>query len=257
MLPLGPLYFHLQSHLMRAVLHTRPHCFSRCSSLIYKSGKSSLSYCARNWPSLYSVIKPSSVGFPCASSAHRTPSVACFRWKQTKAGEQSGLGNVDNKEYIELYFIKNISFLRVLCRFAKLSIIMFLFATPASFMSAQLGVIPVTTGTNIVSIFATYAVLFTCQSWLFSSRVIGKIMLSSDDKVVKVSHLSLFGERQDVFLKPSDFVAVKKERGEGFMAENLCQVRIKTYPKRLLYMPHQGHADTDHERIHLILSGQY
>lgn len=187
------------------------------------------------------------------------PALACFREKQTKVEKPQELGDVHNKEYIELYFIKNISFLRVLCRFSRLSIVMFLFATPASLLSTQLGVLTPSTGTNIVMTFAMYAVLFTAQSWLFSSRVVGKIMISSDEEVVKVSHLSLFGDRRDVFLKPSDFVPSNKKEGieGGFLKQNLHQVKIKSYPKVLIYMPHQGHLDTDHERIYLLLGGQY
>ncbi|RUS85391.1 hypothetical protein EGW08_006834 [Elysia chlorotica] len=249
--------FQLQSGLMKAVCHTRPRCFSQLTSLLYNTRISGSSYHARNSSSLNSVFTPPHVRSLNPSPAHRTSALTCFRWKQTEAGKLSHLSEVDKKEFTELYFIKNISFLRVLCRFSKLSVAMFLFATPASFFSAQLGIIPTATGTNIVTIFAAYAIIFTTQSWLFSSRIVGKIMLSSDDQLVKVSHLSLFGDRRDVFLKPSDFVPDKRERSGGFIDQNLCQVRIRNYPKRLLFMPHQGHVDTDHERIDLLLSGQY
>ncbi|GFO23570.1 transmembrane protein 186 [Plakobranchus ocellatus] len=192
------------------------------------------------------------------SLAVRVPSsVTSIRLKQTSAECSSDINNIDKKEFVELYFIKNISFLRVLCRFAKLSTLMFLFAMPASFISSQLSLISAATGTNIALTFACYSILFTTQSFFFSSRIVGKIMMSTDEEVVKFSHLSLFGERRDVFFRPKDIVPPKKERGGGYVAENLCTVRIKGYSKVLIYLPHQGHADTDHECVNLLINGMF
>ena len=258
MLPLAQLCSRLQPYPMRIISHIKLQRFSLISSLQHKhSSTSDLNYQTREKLSLHKASEPSSLRTSCLHPSQGHASLTSVRWKQTQVQSQSRLGDVESKEFIELYFIQNISFLRVLCRFSKLSVLMFLFATPASILTSQLGVISSATGTNIVATFGFYAVFFTAQSWLFSSRVIGKIMMSSDEEVVKVSHMSVFGERRDIFLKPSDFLPDKKDRGGGYVGQNLCHVRIRCYPKRLFYLPNQGHVDTDHERIDLLLSGDY
>uniref|UniRef100_A0A0B6ZSJ0 Transmembrane protein 186 n=1 Tax=Arion vulgaris TaxID=1028688 RepID=A0A0B6ZSJ0_9EUPU len=147
------------------------------------------------------------------------------------------------KEYITLYFNKFIRINRMLCVSAKLSTFMCVLSAPIFIGAVVMDMMDMQSAITFSGTIALYSALLTGQSFLFFSRNICLIMISTDDSYLKIAHLTLFGKRRDVYVKTSDVLPIS---GSVYQKKSYT-VRFKNSSKKLIFRPHDGRDDINYE----------
>lgn len=163
---------------------------------------------------------------------------------------KSLLEEVKNKEYISLYLVKSISMLRIMCTAAKVSMAMFGAGLPFCIGALLFEVMTQNTAIYITSTLAFYALFLTGQSYLFFSRIVGKIMISSDHSYMKFSRLTLFGTRRDMYVKTSDIAPLVKSG--SIFDKRILRIRLSENSKQLIFLPQFGGDDTNFDALEMI-----
>lgn len=157
-------------------------------------------------------------------------------------------------EYSSLYLIDNVRFYRLLGRLTKYSLLMFLVGSPACIVTSFLNLFPVDNLKLIFTCLSFYMLIFMTQSYVLTSRIVAKVMISSDRNMIKISHLSIFGDRNDLYLSTSDIVKFPYY-GAEFMDKKYVIMKFKNRSKHLIFFPGQGSIDTNFEALeHLFCS---
>ncbi|KAH9489869.1 hypothetical protein Btru_051788 [Bulinus truncatus] len=125
---------------------------------------------------------------------------------------------------------------------ARVSAFVFALGCPLSLALYFSGSVLPETALKIVGLTTINALLFLVPSILLTSRVVGKIMLSEDGKYLKISHLSIFGKRKDIYVTPQDLI-FKKTNEKTIMKV----IKFQNSSKKLIFFPSSGTQDTEFE----------
>lgn len=161
------------------------------------------------------------------------------------------LEDVKAKNYVPVYMHRKLKYIRFFCTLSKMCSLSFAVGTPLTLGAMLMGAISQSDALGILLTLGFYVLVFTGQSYIFISKIICKVMVSDDENYVKLSHLTLFGKRRDVYAKISDIVPV-----HGALFERQFQkIQFRRSSKKLILMPEAGGEDTNFEALEILFSG--
>lgn len=175
------------------------------------------------------------------------------RYNQTSTESKLVLEKVKDMEFKEIYFTTSINMFRALGSATKFSCCAAVVGVPLSGGAALLGAIPMQTALSISSVLLLYPLLFLGPAF-FISRVVAKIMISENQEYIKVSRVSLFGQRCDIYVKPTDILPI--QHADGVFSKRMAVLKFKSSSKSLLFFPHNGNQNTDMEALEILFSGE-
>ncbi|XP_059163965.1 uncharacterized protein LOC131946934 [Physella acuta] len=177
-----------------------------------------------------------------------------IRCNQTSSESKQLLEKIKNMEFREIYFTTSIRMFRTVCTSNKLSCLAAILGVPVSGGAALLGAIPTQTALSISSVLLLYPLIFLAPVF-FISRVVAKIMISDNQEYLKMSHLTMFGQRRDIYVKPTDILPLQ-HHADGVFSKKMAVVKFRSSSKFLLLFPHNGSQNTDVEALEIIFSGE-
>ncbi|XP_034397688.1 transmembrane protein 186 [Cyclopterus lumpus] len=140
-------------------------------------------------------------------------------------------------KYTMIYTLPHMKLLRAVSRLKLLQTAFTVVILPPVFIFYLQGVVPFslvsyTTGT---ALFAG-AMLYTASH--FFRRVVGMMYLDSSQTTLKVSHLTFWGRRCDIYLPVSDVMTIA-DTGE-FVNETILKLKRYSSPQTLYFSTHFG-----------------
>uniref|UniRef100_A0A8C6UK88 Transmembrane protein 186 n=1 Tax=Neogobius melanostomus TaxID=47308 RepID=A0A8C6UK88_9GOBI len=177
-------------------------------------------------------------------SLHQTPAQQNFMVPSTtKLTTTVKCSNLSSQSYTMIYRLPHIKLLRVVSRLKLLQTAITVVILPPVYYYYLQGDVPVflvgyTTG---IALFAG-AMLYTASH--FFRRVVGMMYLDPTWTTLKVSHLTFWGKRSDLFFPVSDVMTIA-DTGDN---PNEGILKLKTYssPHTFYFSTHYGHvADQD------------
>ena len=152
-----------------------------------------------------------------------------------------------------LFLSQGARFLRFFNVSSKLSTLLTVAGLPSLAVASQSNLLPLDTSLVYGQVLVGLTAFLCLQSFVFSSKVLAHIMISSDEKYVVLSYFSLFGKRNVIICTPDNILPVA-DFHKGFMRK--VTIKQSNFQKTLLFLPKSGGNDTEIEALEALFSSK-
>ncbi|CAL1526358.1 unnamed protein product [Lymnaea stagnalis] len=181
----------------------------------------------------------------------RSDSPLCYKHTTSLSKLQDERKSLD---YEVIYLIERLRTLRTICKLNKISTICATVGSPSILGIGYMGILPMQTAQSLAFMFIMYAAFFLGPAVLIS-KVVGKMMISTNLDYLKISHLSVFGNRRDIYLSVNDLMPLQQSE-EGVLASNIKILQFKNVSKKFIFLPQSGDINSYHTSLEMLLNGE-
>ena len=135
------------------------------------------------------------------------PNCFCIPYLRVFAGSLSTSPTTDKADFKNFYRFQYIRFFRFLSRLKIYQTGLTVVFIPPTVYCYSVGLVGIEAcmGSIGLSAFAMTLLYFAGN---FFRRIVGLVALSSDEQIVRISRLTFWGNRRDIFVSPSDIVPI-------------------------------------------------